>query len=84
MNLLNKIHEKKLPNVLEYLQNKKIDLVITIETHGRMYKHDDIYILRRTAIDFSIPIIQNMQLARIFVQALYLKPELKIKSWDEY
>ena len=84
MNSLYKIHTKKQPNVIDYLRNKKIDLVITIETPGRVYKHDDVYVLRRTAIDFSIPIIQNMQLARTFVQGLYLKPELKIKSWDEY
>ncbi|MBN2367593.1 carbamoyl-phosphate synthase (glutamine-hydrolyzing) large subunit [Candidatus Woesearchaeota archaeon] len=84
MNLLYKIHENKEPNVLDYLQNRKVDMVIHIEQPGRTYEHDDPYIIKRTAIDFSITLIQNAQLAKMLVNALYLKPELKIKSWDEY
>lgn len=82
--LLYKIHENKTPNILEFLQAKKIDLVIHIEQPERIYEHDDPYVLKRMAIDYSIGLIQNIQLARTFVTALSLKPELKIRSWDEY
>jgi carbamoyl-phosphate synthase large subunit len=82
--LLHKIHENKKPNVIDHLHNKEIDLVIHIEQPERIYENDDSYVLRRTAIDYSIVLLQNIQLAKTFVHALSLSPELKIKAWDEY
>ena len=43
-------------------------------------------ILRRTAVDFSIPLLTNLQVAELFVQALAHKSmaDLQIKHWAEY
>ena len=84
MELLHKIHEDKQPNIREYLMEKKLDLVIHIDDPQTHYHHDGPYLLRRTAIDYSVPLVQNIQLARTLIDALYLKPELHIKSWGEY
>ncbi len=78
--------EDKHPNTLEYLKNKKIDLVINIPknlTSGELYND---YHIRRTAIDYNIPLITNARLASAFVYAICrLSPDdLAIKSWQEY
>ena len=42
--------------------------------------------IRRNAVDFGIPLITNLQLAKRLVEALAAKApsELQIKSWNEY
>lgn len=42
--------------------------------------------MRRMAVDFSIPLLTNLQVAELLVQSLAAKkPEdLLIKSWAEY
>ncbi|HSV87195.1 MAG TPA: carbamoyl-phosphate synthase (glutamine-hydrolyzing) large subunit [Bacteroidales bacterium] len=74
------------PNTLEYIKSKKIDLVINIPknlTKDELYND---YEIRRSAIDFNIPLITNARLASAFIQAFckYKMDELKIKSWDQY
>jgi carbamoyl-phosphate synthase large subunit len=82
--MLYKIHESLEPNVKSYLTAAKIDLVINIPFSYDKLEFDDSYELRRMAIDFSIPLITNNQLARLLVESLEAKPELEIKSWEEY
>ncbi|WP_375437223.1 carbamoyl-phosphate synthase (glutamine-hydrolyzing) large subunit [uncultured Hymenobacter sp.] len=74
------------PNVLTYLKEKKIDLVINIPKNLSKGELDNDYKIRRTAIDFGIPLLTNARLAKSFIQAFCtLKLEdLKIKSWNEY
>ncbi len=81
---LYKIYEGKEPNVKSYLSSGKIELVINIPFSYNKLEFDDSYEIRRMAVDFSIPLITNIQLARLFIEALDAKPALKIKSWDEY
>ncbi|HDL18242.1 MAG TPA: carbamoyl phosphate synthase large subunit, partial [Bacteroidetes bacterium] len=76
----------KQPNVLDYLTGGKVDLVINIPKN---YQEDELtndYIIRRTAVDYAIPLFTNVQLARRFVESVSrvnLK-DLQIKSWKEY
>lgn len=74
------------PNVLEYLKERKIDLVINIPKNLSMTELENDYSIRRSAIDFNIPLITNSRLAGAFIIAFCrIKPDdLKIKSWDEY
>jgi carbamoyl-phosphate synthase large subunit len=74
------------PNVIDLLRNKAVDLVINIPKNmSREELHND-YIIRRTAIDFNIPLITNARLASAFIYAIskYRLDELKIKSWSAY
>lgn len=78
--------EKKEPNTLSYISEGKIDLVINIPKNYEKKELDNDYLIRRKAVDFDVPLITNMQVAKRFVEAISaLSPEeLKVKSWDEY
>jgi len=47
---------------------------------------DNDYLIRRKAVDFNVPLITNLQLAKRFVESIQNTSlgDLKIKSWDEY
>jgi carbamoyl-phosphate synthase large subunit len=74
------------PNTLTYIADNKIDLVINIPKNYEKEELDNDYLIRRKSIDFNIPLITNLQLAKRFVEAIYENQlnDLKIKSWDEY
>lgn len=74
------------PNTLDYLREKKIDLVINIPKNLTKTELANDYTIRRSAVDFNIPLITNARLASAFVYAIckYDLDDLKIKSWDEY
>lgn len=78
--------ENKKPNVMEYLKNRNIDLVINIPKSNEKIELSNDYTIRRTAADFSIPLITNMQCAKLFVEAIcnYNENDLKVKSCNEY
>ena len=78
--------EKKEPNAITYLKERKIDLVINIP---KSYEEEEItndYLIRRKAVDFNIPLLTNAQIAKLFVDSIYNKKmeDLEIKSWEEY
>lgn len=74
------------PNVLTYLKEKKIDLVINIPKNLSKGELDNDYNIRRTAVDFGTPLLTNARLAQAFIQAFCTlsMADLKIKSWNEY
>ena len=78
--------EEAEPNVLEYLKNRRIDLVVNIPKNLSKHELDNDYSIRRSAVDFNIPLITNPNLAAAFIMAFCkIKPgEIEIKSWDEY
>jgi carbamoyl-phosphate synthase large subunit len=78
--------EEKTPNTLEYLKNRKIDLVINIPKNLSKTELYNDYEIRRAAVDFNIPLITNARLASAFIYAICkLQPEdIAINSWDEY
>ena len=78
--------EGKDPNVMEYLGQRRIDLVINIPKNYQEEELTNDYIIRRKAVDFGIPLITNLQLAQRFIEAMAHKQtdDLEIKSWGEY
>jgi carbamoyl-phosphate synthase large subunit len=72
--ILYKVSEKKKPNIIDYLQNREIRLVINIPSHeGDPATHrilKDEYLIRRKAAEFGIPIVTNLELARALTRAL--------------
>ena len=78
--------EKKDPNVLDYLKEGKIDLVINIPKDLTSTELSNDYTIRRSAVDFNIPIITNARLASAFLIGIckLSAEDIKIKSWDEY
>lgn len=78
--------EKKQPNTIDYIKDRKIDLVINIPKNYQETELTNDYMIRRTAVDFNIPLITNRQFAMRFAEAVARTSlnDLEIKSWDEY
>ena len=74
------------PNTLDYIKDKKIDLVINIPKNLSESELSNDYTIRRSAIDFNIPLITNARLASAFIHAFCRldRDDIKIKSWNEY
>jgi carbamoyl-phosphate synthase large subunit len=81
-----KVHEKREPNIRDYIARRKIDFVISIPNPAKRIEFDSDYRLRRLAVDFSIPILTNLQVADLFVNAIADHPleSLAAKHWAEY
>ena len=78
--------ERRSPNTVEAIKSGKIDLVINIPKNYQREELTNDYIIRRTAVDYGVPLITNRQLAMRLAEALSrMTPErLQIKAWDEY
>ena len=78
--------EDKQPNVLDFLKQKAIDLVINIPKNLSKDELNNDYDIRRNAIDYNIPLITNARLASAFIHAFskHQVKELEVKAWNEY
>jgi carbamoyl-phosphate synthase large subunit len=74
------------PNVLTYLREKRIELVVNIPKSLEQDEIQNDYTIRRTAVDFGIPLITNLNCAILFVRALEhaRKEPHEPKSWQEF
>ena len=78
--------ENNIPSALELIRKHQVDLVINIP---RDFTHTELtngYKMRRTSIDFNVPLITNSRLATAYIRAFTVigLEDLAIKSWDEY
>lgn len=78
--------ENKSPNTIELIKSGEIDLVVNIPKDLTSRELNNGYNIRRSAVDFNIPLITNSRLASAFISAFCKLGEdnLIIKSWDEY
>ncbi|MBI2415143.1 MAG: carbamoyl-phosphate synthase (glutamine-hydrolyzing) large subunit [Candidatus Kerfeldbacteria bacterium] len=72
--------------VLELIRQRVVDFIVNIP-HG--HTHQEIshgFSIRRTAVDYHIPLISDVQLANAFLIAVsnLKESDLTIKAWDEY
>ncbi|MCD8073019.1 MAG: carbamoyl-phosphate synthase (glutamine-hydrolyzing) large subunit [Alistipes sp.] len=74
------------PNTLDYIRDRKIDLVVNIPKNLSASELSNDYTIRRSAIDFNVPLITNARLASAFIVAFCKldRKDIGIKSWDEY
>jgi len=78
------------PNILDYLQERKIDLVINVPMGNKQKSYSDVltdgYIIRRQAVEFNVPVITNLELASALVKVLQQKEneDGTIRSLNEY
>ena len=79
------------PNILDYIRERKINMVINIPTitmEAEKYKRimEDEYEIRRLAVEYNIPVIINLQLAYAIFDAIEQIRErtISIKSLNEY
>jgi len=89
--VLHKIRDRKEPNVLTYLLERRIDLVLNIPSRKETWEGDggsrrDEYLIRRLAVEFNIPIVTTLELSEAIVEALAKKPRgvEEPRSLNEY
>ncbi len=82
---LYKIYENKSPNVLDYFQKKRIDLVVNVVENNAKDIADS-YEIRRAAVDNNILLLSKIKKATLFLNALTSKKfeDLEIKPWSSY
>lgn len=78
--------EDKKPNVVDHMAGGQIDLVINIPKNLTSHELSNDYTIRRSAVDFNIPLITNARLASAFIYAICKIDidTIPIKSWAEY
>jgi carbamoyl-phosphate synthase large subunit len=78
--------EEKSPNTIELIRSREVDLVVNIPKDLSQTELNNDYSIRRSAVDFNVPLLTNSRVASAFILAFCrLDPdELAIKSWDEY
>lgn len=57
-------------NVLDMIKSNDVGLVVNIPSHESKRLEDN-YLMRRTAVDFGIPLLTNMNLFKVFTDAVY-------------
>ncbi len=74
------------PNAISLIRERQVDLVINIPKNFQERELTNDYMIRRAAVDFNVPLITNLPLARRFMEATskYRLEDLEIKSWREY
>jgi len=74
------------PKTTDYIKAKKIDLVINIPKNFQEEELTNDYTIRRTAVDYGVPLITNRQIAARLAEALGHRgiEDLEIRSWKEY
>lgn len=78
--------ENKSPNTIELIRTREVDLVVNIPKDLTTAELNNDYSIRRSAVDFNVPLLTNARLASAFILAFCRMKEddLEIKSWDEY
>ena len=89
--VLHKVKEaEKKPNILDYLLERKVNLVINIPATnsdvGKLDILEDEYTIRRLAVEFNIPILTTLELASALVKVLKYRAsgESVTRSLNEY
>jgi carbamoyl-phosphate synthase large subunit len=78
--------EKTEPNIATMLRERQFDLVINIpKNNGERELRND-YIIRRMAIDFDLPLVTDIKIARRLTEALAQARDrgLEVRAWEEY
>jgi carbamoyl-phosphate synthase large subunit len=85
VSVLNKISEpERKPNILDYLVEGKLELIINIPSTTVLEKFasmlEDEYLIRRKAVELGVPVLTTYEAAEAFVEGLKMmsKRELKI------
>ncbi len=78
--------EDKKPNIADALREHEVDLVINIPKNNRETELKNDFSIRRMTIDYDIPLITNIKIAKQFTDALewYKTRGLEVKSREEY
>lgn len=66
--VVNKVSQDR-PNIIDYIQQGKISIIINTPTKGRIPQRDG-FKIRRMAVEYSIPCMTSLDTARAFINSL--------------
>lgn len=69
------------PNALDMIRNEELCLVINIPTYESTRLEDN-FQMRRTAVDFGVPLLTNVNLVKVFADAMYKYKGGKMSALD--
>ncbi len=74
------------PNAIDLIRNKEVDFIVNIPKDLSKSELENDYTIRRSAVDYNIPLITNARLASAFILAFcnLERKDIGVKSWDEY
>jgi len=84
--IIHKISSNTHPNVADLIENKEVSMVINTPNKFSHEEMSDGYLIRRKTIDRNIPLIQNIQIAKMLAKSLERfsgTDELEILSYVE-
>jgi carbamoyl-phosphate synthase (ammonia) len=73
--------ESDLPNAVELIKDGSINMVINIPSHKSKLLEDN-FLMRRTACDFGVPLLTNMNLVKMFSSAVLLHKQGKLQDLE--
>ncbi len=78
--------ESDSPNTIDLIKTREVDLVVNIPKDLSTSELNNDYSIRRSAVDYNVPLLTNARLASAFILAFcrLSEDDLAIKSWDEY
>jgi len=76
----------KSPNTIDLIRNREIDLVVNIPKDLSKDELNNDYSIRRSAVDYNVPLLTNARLASAFIMAFcdINVEDMEVMSWDEY
>jgi len=70
---------------VKMVMSKSVDFVVNIPAVGLGSGNDnENYLVRRTSVDFNIPLVTNLQIAEFIVESLVLNPGVKTQPYSYY
>jgi carbamoyl-phosphate synthase large subunit len=73
-------------SALALIEAGEVDLVINVPREFDELGRPDGYLIRRCAVDHGVPLLTDLQLARVVIDALRLKRphELRVAAWNDF
>ena len=73
-------------SAIRLIESDKVDLVINVPREFDELGRPDGYLIRRAAVDFGVPLVTDLQLARAVIEALRQKgtKSLKTAAWNSF
>ena len=85
VHMLEKPSTKVEPNITTMIANGQVDLIINVrDSKASEESITDGYLIRRHAVDFSVPLLTDIKLASLLISALHRRKSPSFKSWDQY
>jgi len=73
--------DSDLINAIDMIREKDICMVVNVPTYESKRLEDN-FLMRRTAVDFGIPLMTNMNLVKVFADAAHMHKEGEITDLD--